>query len=45
MKAMAAGVDASSSKMIGAGLIMFYIVLALAIIAIIYSEINTAINK
>jgi len=45
LKAMAAGVDASSSKMIGAGLIMFYIVLALAIIAIIYSEINTAINK
>ena len=45
LKAAAAGVDASSSKMIGAGLLMFYVVLALAIISIIYSEINTALNK
>ena len=45
LKAMAFGIDESSSKLIGAGLIMFYIVLILAVIAIIYSEINTAINK
>lgn len=42
LKAAALGVTESSSKMIGAGLIMFYISLVLAGIALIYSEISKA---
>jgi hypothetical protein len=45
LKAAAAGVNSSSSKFIGAGLIMFYIVLVLSVVAIIYSEISKALNK
>jgi len=42
--AIAAGLSESSVKLIGAGLIMFYIVLILAILALIYSEINKALK-
>ncbi|MDH4089039.1 MAG: hypothetical protein OEV74_12235 [Cyclobacteriaceae bacterium] len=42
LKTAAAGIDASSSRLIGAGLIMFYIVLAGSILALIYSEISKA---
>lgn len=45
LKAAAQGVDGSGSKLIGAGLIMFYIVLVLAVLAIIYSEISKAFSK
>jgi len=38
----ALGVTEGSSKMIGAGLIMFYITLVVAILAIMYSEISKA---
>jgi hypothetical protein len=41
-KAAAAGVDASSSKLIGAGLTMFYIVMIVSVIGVVYSEINKA---
>jgi hypothetical protein len=41
-KAAAAGVDASSSKLIGAGLAMFYIVMIVAVVGVVYSEINKA---
>jgi len=41
-KAAAAGVDASASKLIGAGLTMFYIVMIVAAIGVVYSEINKA---
>jgi len=34
----------SSSKLIGAGLILFYIVFVLAVIGMIYSEINKALK-
>jgi hypothetical protein len=40
--AMSFGLSETASKMIGAGLIMFYIVLVLAILALIYSEISKA---
>src|SRR6187455_1313091 len=40
LKAAALGVTPTSSKLIGAGLIMFYITLALSILALIYSEIS-----
>ena len=40
--AIAAGLSESSVKLIGAGLIMFYIVLVLAVLALIYSEISKA---
>ena len=36
------GVDSFSSKLIGAGLIMFYITFFIAIIGLIFSEINKA---
>jgi hypothetical protein len=42
LKAAALGVTESSSKLIGAGLIMFYITLVLSILALIYSEISKA---
>ena len=42
--AIAAGLSESSVKLIGAGLIMFYIVLVLAILALIYSEISKALK-
>ncbi|MBN8649844.1 MAG: hypothetical protein J0L67_00345 [Cytophagales bacterium] len=38
------GVDESSSKLIGAGLILFYIVFVAAIIGVIFSEINKALK-
>ena len=40
--AMSFGFTESTVKLIGAGLIMFYIVLILAILALIYSEISKA---
>jgi len=43
-KAVALGVDASGSKMIGAGLILFYFVLVISIIGVIFSEINKALK-
>ncbi len=43
-KQMAMGVDESSSKLIGAGLVMFYFVLFGSVIGIIYSEISKAIK-
>jgi hypothetical protein len=42
LKAAAVGVNESSSKLIGAGLIMFYITLVLSGLALIYSEISKA---
>lgn len=42
--AIAAGLSENTSKLIGAGLIMFYIVLGLSILALIYSEINKALK-
>lgn len=42
LKASAAGITPSSSKLIGAGLIMFYITLAGSVLALIYSEISKA---
>ena len=44
VKAAAAGITESASKLIGAGLIMFYITLVLAILALIYSEISKALR-
>jgi hypothetical protein len=44
IKAAAAGITSSVSKLIGAGLIMFYITLLLAILALIYSEISKALK-
>jgi hypothetical protein len=44
IKAAAAGISESASKLIGAGLIMFYITLALAVLALIYSEISKALR-
>lgn len=38
------GVNESSSKLIGAGLIMFYIVFVAAVIGVIFSEINKALK-
>jgi hypothetical protein len=40
----ALGVSENSSKMIGAGLIMFYITLVVAVVGIVYSEISKAIK-
>jgi hypothetical protein len=42
--AIAMGLSESSVKLISAGLIMFYIVLVLAILALIYSEISKALK-
>ena len=44
LKAAAVGVTATSSKLIGAGLIMFYITLVLSGLALIYSEISKALK-
>ena len=44
LKAAAVGVTPTSSKLIGAGLIMFYITLAGSALALIYSEISKAIR-
>lgn len=44
LKAAAAGISESGSKLIGAGLIMFYITIGLAILALIYSEISKALK-
>jgi uncharacterized membrane protein len=44
LKSAAAGISEGISKLIGAGLIMFYITLFLAILALIYSEINKALK-
>lgn len=43
-KQMALGVDESSSKLIGAGLIMFYLTLLGSVLGIIYSEISKALK-
>jgi hypothetical protein len=42
--AVAAGLSESSVKLIGAGLIMFYIVLVLAVLSLIFSEISKALK-
>jgi hypothetical protein len=42
LKAAALGVTPTSSKLIGGGLIMFYITLVLSVLALIYSEISKA---
>jgi hypothetical protein len=42
--AVAAGLTESSVKLIGAGLIMLYIVFILAVLALIYSEISKALK-
>jgi hypothetical protein len=38
------GITEGSSKLIGAGLIMFYITLVIAFVGVIYSEINKALK-
>ncbi|MBL7871652.1 MAG: hypothetical protein JNM78_08585 [Cyclobacteriaceae bacterium] len=43
-RAAASGVNAGASKFIGAGLIMFYIILVVAAIGVVFSEINKAIK-
>lgn len=43
-KAASLGVDAAGSKMIGAGLVLFYIVFIVSVIGVIYSEINKALK-
>jgi hypothetical protein len=43
-KAVALGVDASGSKMIGAGLILFYLVFLISVVGVIYSEISKALK-
>lgn len=42
--AISAGLDGSTVKLIGAGLLMFYIVLVLSVLALIYSEISKALK-
>ena len=44
LKAAAVGVTPTSSRLIGAGLIMFYITLVLSVLALIYSEISKALK-
>ena len=44
LKAAAVGITETTSKLIGAGLIMFYITLVLSVAALIYSEISNAIK-
>jgi hypothetical protein len=43
-KAIALGVDESGSKMIGAGLILFYFVLVISIFGVVFSEVNKALK-
>lgn len=40
----AKGITAATSKLVGAGLTMFYLVSAIAVIGLIYSEINKALK-
>lgn len=42
--AIVAGLDESSVKLVGAGLIMLYMVFVLAVLALIYSEISKALK-
>lgn len=42
--AIAMGVDEASSKLIGGGLIMFYITFFIAVLGLIYSEISKALK-
>ena len=44
LKAQALGVTPSTAKLIGAGLIMFYVTLVLSILALIYSEVSKALK-
>jgi hypothetical protein len=44
LKAAALGVTETESKLIGAGLIMFYIALGLSGLALIYSEVSKALK-
>jgi hypothetical protein len=44
LKAAAVGITETTSKLIGAGLIMFYITLVLSVLALIYSEISKALK-
>ena len=44
LKAAALGVTPASSRLIGAGLILFYISLVLSVLALIYSEISKALK-
>ena len=44
MKAAAVGITPTTSKLIGAGLIMLYITLVLGALALIYSEISKALK-
>lgn len=43
-KNLSLGVDETEMKLIGAGLLMFYITLVLAILGLIYSEISKALK-
>jgi len=43
-KAISAGLTESSSKMIGAGLALFYVVFVVAVAGVIFSEINNALK-
>ena len=43
-KAASFGLDAGDSKMIGAGLILFYIVFILSVVGVVFSEINKALK-
>jgi len=42
--AVASGVDETSSKLIGGGLIMFYILFFIGVLGLIYSEISKALK-
>jgi hypothetical protein len=44
LKAAALGVTPTSSKLIGAGLIMFYVTLVGSVLALIYSEVSKALK-
>lgn len=44
VKAASLGVGEGSSKLIGAGLILFYIVFIVSMLGIVYSEINKALK-
>ncbi|MBK7651397.1 MAG: hypothetical protein IPJ20_12595 [Flammeovirgaceae bacterium] len=43
-RAAASGITESSSKMIGAGLTLFYIVFVVAVLGVVFSEINKALK-
>jgi hypothetical protein len=43
-KAVALGVDESGSKLIGAGLTLFYLVFVIALVGIVFSEISKALK-